>query len=442
MKIIDLTQEMTEALGRAPTAEELAMAQALYSRDPGPIEERMERFKNSGATSFMDKFYVGYGHPSIGDCGSTTLCFQGVSMLAAKAIQDSPLYSGQESSTRYIDFSSQPFIDPIGTQESHAHLERWREFYLKNLPRLIEAIKAKYPAAEDSDQKQLTTYRNTVKAKAFDIMRAFLPAGASTNLSWHSNLRQLRDKLTWLRHHPDAVIRQHAADIQLFLHERHPGSGFLKTYAETEAHAAEWSKYLLWKPDVIHRTTKMTTYFDEDSLAEYAELLKNRPYRAAQPPLITEVGMMRFDYVLDFASFRDLQRHRPGVNRIPLLTDKLGFHSWYLSQLTEEIEQEALALLEAQHIALDAICDDEVVRQYYIPMGYLVPCRMQFPLHSMLYMFELRTGQTVHPTARHATIEMYTLFHKAYPDIVAHVDLDDTNPFNMKRGTQTITEKT
>lgn len=442
MKILDLFEEMTKALGRPPTAEELAMAQALYSRDPGPIEERMERFKKSGATSFMDKFYVGYGHPSIGDCGSVTLCLEGVSMLFAKAIQDWPLYSGQEASTRYIDFSNQPFIDPIGTPESHAHLERWRAFYLRNLPRLIEAIKAKYPPPADADEKALTSYLNTVKAKAFDIMRAFLPAGASTNLSWHGNLRQIRDKLIWLRHHPDAVVREGAANIQAFLNERHSGSGFMKTYAETEVHAAQWSNELLWKPKVIHRTTKMTASFNDESLADYADLLKNRPYRAALPPLVAEVGTVRFDYVLDFASFRDLQRHRNGVNRIPLLTDKLGFHSWYLSQLTEEIEQEALALLESQRIALDVICDDEVVRQYYIPMGYLVPCRQQFPLHSTLYMFELRTGQTVHPTARHATIDMYTLFHEAYPNIVAHVDLDDTNPFNMKRGTQTITEKT
>ena len=38
-------------------------------------------------------------------------------MLVAKAIQDWPLYSGQESSTRYIDFQVQPFKNIIGTKE-------------------------------------------------------------------------------------------------------------------------------------------------------------------------------------------------------------------------------------------------------------------------------------------------------------------------------------
>jgi thymidylate synthase ThyX len=51
----------------------------------------------------METFYVGYGHASIADCGSTTIFIEGISILADKAIQDWQLYSGQETSTRYID---------------------------------------------------------------------------------------------------------------------------------------------------------------------------------------------------------------------------------------------------------------------------------------------------------------------------------------------------
>lgn len=443
MKIIDVERSMTDALGRAPNPEETAMVQALYSRDPGPMQERMERFKKEGgAISFMEKFYVGYGHPSIGDCGSTTLGLEGVSMLFAKAIQDWPLYNGQESSTRYIDFRHQPFIDPIGSEASHAHLERWRTFYLDALDKTIAAITEAYPAPAGADATTLATHQRTVKAKAFDIVRAFLPAGASTNLSWHGNLRQMRDHLVFLRHHPDPLVRDGAMQIQAFLHERHPGSGFMKTYEGTEVHAEAWSSHLLYNPAVINREITMKTYFDEDALAEYSCLLKNRPDRAALPPLVAEVGNIRFDYLLDYGSFRDLQRHRYGVNRIPLLTDRIGFHPWYLEQLTAEVERAALALCERQKADLDSFCSDPVIRQYYIPMGYMVPCRIQFPLHAMLYTFELRTGQTVHPTARQTAIDAYTLFHEAYPEIMVYVDLTETKDFNMKRGTQTITEKT
>ena len=96
-----------------------AMLQALHSRSIGGIKAHLEILRKKGADKFMETFYVGYGHKSIGDCGTCTIFIEGVSMLAAKAIQDWSLYSGQEASTRYIDFAKQPFVDPTGSKESN-----------------------------------------------------------------------------------------------------------------------------------------------------------------------------------------------------------------------------------------------------------------------------------------------------------------------------------
>ena len=101
--------------GALITPEAEAMLQALHSRSTGGLSSHLKKLQEKGPTNFMQNFYVGYGHKSIGDCGTTTLFIEGVSMLVAKAIQDWPLYSGQESSTRYIDFSQQPF-NPVGSQ--------------------------------------------------------------------------------------------------------------------------------------------------------------------------------------------------------------------------------------------------------------------------------------------------------------------------------------
>src|SRR3989338_7034678 len=90
--------------------EDLAMLQALYSRSGASVMEHLEKVKAAGSGKFMESYYIGYGHESIGDCGSTTIFIEGVSMFAAKAIQDNRLYNGQEASTRYIDFSRQPFV--------------------------------------------------------------------------------------------------------------------------------------------------------------------------------------------------------------------------------------------------------------------------------------------------------------------------------------------
>ncbi|MDP2594212.1 MAG: hypothetical protein Q8P36_02645, partial [bacterium] len=112
--------------GAVITPEAEAMLQALHSRSVGGIREHLKTLAEKGPEKFMQSFYVGYGHKSIGDCGTGTIFIEGVSMLVAKAIQDWLLYSGQEASTRYIDFSTQKFIDPIGSPESAGLLEAWR----------------------------------------------------------------------------------------------------------------------------------------------------------------------------------------------------------------------------------------------------------------------------------------------------------------------------
>ena len=52
------------------------------------------------AGKLHDRYVVGYGHRSIADCGQTALFVEGGSCILAKALQDTPLYWGQEGSTR------------------------------------------------------------------------------------------------------------------------------------------------------------------------------------------------------------------------------------------------------------------------------------------------------------------------------------------------------
>ena len=67
--------------------ETVAMLQSLYSRSPRSVLQHIDKAR-ANAASFMGDFYVGYGHKSIGDCGTTSIFIEGVSMLAAKAIQE------------------------------------------------------------------------------------------------------------------------------------------------------------------------------------------------------------------------------------------------------------------------------------------------------------------------------------------------------------------
>jgi len=348
--------------------EDTAMMQALYSRSQASVTEHVEKVKQSGSGKFMEKFYVGYGHKSIADCGSTTIFIEGVSMFVTKAIQDWPLYSGQESSTRYIDYSEQPIINPVGTDEAKEILEKWRKFYLSSLEPVREHIKRQYPRKPEEKE---SVYDKAVAARSFDIMRGFLPSGMTTQLSWHTNLRQAWDKLSLLRHHPLAEISFVAHSILEQLKEKYPNSFSHDLYDEQEEY---WKylgeKYTFYWPDYDYDGEfKAYTNIKREELEKYNDVLEKRPQKTNLPVFLGELGNVTFEYLLDFGSFRDLQRHRNGVCRMPLITDKYGFNQWYLDQLPDDLKAKAEQLIKEQRDAISKLECKEEDRQYYCHMG-------------------------------------------------------------------------
>jgi len=203
--------------------EDEAMLQALYSRSSEPSASHVEKVQNAGS-SFLKKFYVGYGHASIGQTASITFYLEGVSMLAAKAVQNSPLYNGQETSSRYVDYSkSSPklgafFVNGIPDSLENA-IESIRTFYAKLLEELPVYYKQLNPIQEGQNE---TTYNNAIKAKTFDVARGFLLAGSVTQLSWHTTLDNCRQNLDRLKAHPLREVRQLALEIQELAHQQFP----------------------------------------------------------------------------------------------------------------------------------------------------------------------------------------------------------------------------
>lgn len=426
--------------GALITPEAEAMLQALHSRSVGGIVEHLETLSQKGAEQFMSSFYVGYGHKSIGDCGSGTIFIEGVSMLTAKAIQDWQLYSGQESSTRYIDFSSQPFIDPVGSDKSKEVLEKWRTFYLKGMLPVQEKLKRQYPLKEGEDAG---VYKKAIDARAFDIMRGFLPSGASTNLAWHTNLRQAADKLMLLRHHPLQEVREVAESIDLALQEMFPSSFGHKHYEKTEEYNNDWmntENYFSKKDTSDFKLLRDSV--DHELLAEYRHILGSRPEKTELPRFIAECGTVQFEFLLDFGSFRDIQRHRAVTQRMPLVTTEHGFGKWYLEELPDDLRKEAVELLKQQEDALGALRISKEVAQYYIAMGYNIPNRITGNIPALVYLVELRATRFVHPTLRKRAIEMSDMLLKLYgkDGLVLHLD-SDPGRFDIARGTHDISSK-
>ncbi len=419
--------------------EDTAMMQALYSRSPKSVEEHVDKVKQSGSGKFMSTFYVGYGHASIADCGSTTIFIENISILADKAIQDWPLYSGQETSTRYIDMATRTIIDPLNNEISHGILKRWMDFYVSGQERLKPFLIEKYPRREEEDEN---VYLKAIAARGFDIMRGFLPAGITTQLSRHTNLRQAWDKLALLRHHPLPEMRTIADDILNKLKSKYENSFSHPLYPEQEEYRAETNKkYSFFAPENVDpKSFSFKHNIDREELKKYSEILESRPIKTNLPYFLGDLGSCIFEFVLDYGSFRDIQRHRSAIARMPLLTTKLGFQAWYLEQLPADLRHEALTLIEEQKQLIDNLPIEDEIKQYYIAMGFNVFCHITNPIPSAVYVTELRSNKTVHPSLRRIAHSMYHSLRENLPEIKLYCDLD-LDDWDVRRGLHDITNK-
>ena len=417
--------------------EDIAMLQALYSRDPGKVKDKIAKVKEAGPGKFMARYYVGYGHKSIGDCGTTTIFSEQISILAAKVIQDWPLYNGQESSTRYLDFSKMEIVNPIGTKAAGKIQEKWMKIYNESLEVVKAHLKQQHPCAEGENP---STHEKAINARAFDICRSLLPAGVTTMVAWHTNLRQSADHLKNMRHHPLNEIKEIAEDITESLKEKYPNS-FSHEKFDTEEKYMKLHQYeLSYAPYKKITSFKYTSRLDLAGLKKYKNILSERPKMTELPHQIRSYGDVVFEFPIDFGSYRDLQRHRSAVMPMPLLTTKIGFHPWYLEQFPKEYAKKIKAEIQGLAKEIQALKCSDFDRQYYIAMGFQVGLTIYSPLPSAIYISELRSGPMVHPTIRPIAQMMSDSLKKLIPYLATHAD-HSPDAFMLKRGLQDIVEK-
>lgn len=430
--------------------EDVAMLQALYSRSAESVDVHLEKVAKTGSGKFMESYYVGYNHKSIADCGSTTVFVEGVSLLAAKAIQDWPLYSGQETSTRYIDMSKQHIVDPINSAESQAILDRWMTFYMSKQEAVAEIVRQRHPRRPDEDEKR---YASAVKARTFDILRGFLPAGITTQLSWHTNLRQAGDHLTSLLTHPLQEMNTIGALIGQALGMTYPST--FNGHQSALSGVRSTSEQIAWEQEIGKDTYSATWLWSDQDDEEviltldnfnldypFPDYVRTRPRGCVLPHKLTECGQVQLDFLLDFGSWRDIQRQRNGVCLMPMLTGQHGFEPWYLDQFDAKLHAEAQWLIDFQHDEIQKLEVPPEIKQYYYALGFRVPTQLTYGLPALLYVLELRSSKTVHPSLRKKILKAVDEFRleDAFRDVALHADMDPDD-WTVRRGEQTITEK-
>lgn len=421
--------------------ESTAMLQAFYSRNHKPIEERLKDLDTDSIKESLKKYYIGYGHKSIGQCGSFTIFIEDVSLIAAKAIQDSKLYNGQETSTRYIDFSTKEmYYDFKNTTQ-----KRFLKFYEKNQEKVLLHVAEKYDLNLDNPIEL-----KTAKARSFDILRGFLPAGCKTQLSWHSTFANARERLVQLYFHPLNEVREIAKDILNACLKEFPYvfSGVskdilkFKNYYTKHANELNYCIYSDFYKERFRQLSECSNFnviehiTTDWGLNESAII--NRPKGMFLTRKASYNGYFRLEYILDYGSFRDIQRHRNCLQMLPVLTTELGFNSWYLDNLPDDIRKEAEELLESEKKEILEYKEyyDDIKLQYFIPIGYNVGCVMECDIPQLVYLSELRSSKTVHPTLRNIAKKM-SLVAEKYVPVYSDKSEDE---IDLRRGTQDIVE--
>jgi thymidylate synthase ThyX len=494
-------------LHNEPNAENSAMLQALYSRSAGSVNDHLSKLVQSGSSSFMKNYYVGYGHASIGSSGYCTLFLEGISMLAAKAVENSPLFNGQETSSRYIDFSKQNFYNPylitnpgLGAYVQQS-LDKLRAFYIKAQEPLKTHLRGKYPNMSGStdsveSDRLKAIYEKTISAKAFDILRGFLPAAATTNVAWTTSLRTAHEQTVLMLHHPLREVRVMASAIYVRLYRQYPSS-FVKEYSvdywqeefnkntntifnkelsfdefmekvkqfegndlfEYHSHldhfySVNQSRGITYKPfyyvvDHSFSESMMKIHGQQPESDDIRPMYwagdaypgrKKTEYLPLHSPARTR-SSVTFGMALDFGSFRDLQRHRAGYTSMPVIDGALGFQAWYMDQLPESLKGEADKVLrEVWKVAraIQAADPDDLNLQYVFPMGTYVKVNCDWSVAQAIYVAELRTGKTVHPTLRKPMQELARFLERNGHRVMADYDESD---WTTKRGKQDIVEK-
>lgn len=453
--------------------EALAMIQSLYSRDPASILYHLIEVSTKGPEAFMEQFYKGYNHKSIGDCGNILLAFEGISMLAAKAIQDTQQYDGQEASTRYMDFSDQVFLAPeksshlkilasspgqLDPTQAQSIQERWRQFYLKNLPIAHEYLMEQNPhdsfdyselLAEKPDLNTKLHWKKTLKARAFDQVRAFLPAGACTYVAWWTSISHADEHLSWLRCHVLSEVSEIALATEELLKKVYPSSFGRTIHSNREDYKKKWynNEYYL-EVDARFADFDCKAHHYMMLTEAYKEMVLTRPQGVSLPWQIGEAINVVWTDLIDFGSWRDQQRHRAVVQRMGLITAQYGFHEWYFENLPPAVAEEARALVDEQLAEIESLGLLKFDTQYLFPMGMKVPTRTQGSLSKIMYLIEIRCRGTVHPTlhanayklAKSLRSQLADIFNCSEELIPMYID-ENVGALSLKRGSQDITRK-
>lgn len=438
------------------------------------------------AQNFYDRILDGYGDDSIGELGGAHLAVENVSMLAAKAIEDSRIGgSPLEKSTRYIYFDQKVNGRFLFYQEPVLMTSAYRELYLDMCNHLFETYSHLVPSLtariEQSFPKEpaisKSAYTASLRAKVLDCLRGLLPASALTNIGIFGNGRFFETLLQKLNCHNLAEMQEIgkksyqelAKVIPSFIQRSHPSHRHFQAHSQfleaMHTNLREFAALRLNNVAPVSKTGVHLIDHDKDApakvggallfnytsmslheLQEYCRRLSkeelssllemacaSRENRRHKSPRALEHAAFTFEIIADFGVYRDLQRHRILTQERQLLSCDHGYYipPEIIGTDMEKQYKEAMERAQKTYERISSELPEEA--QYVVPMAFNIHWYFHVNLRSLQWICELRSQAAGHPTYRLIAQEMACQVSLALPQFERFFKFVDFDGYELGR---------
>lgn len=425
---------LTDPEGRLLPPTTQATVLAKYSRSPLPAREVLGTLSAEEADKFQGKWVIAYNHSSVAELASVPVCFEGVSIVASKFLENYPRMGFSEKSTRYQRFSRDSFVTPPGGPSTMREFAgRFYDAYDRLMPQMMRRA-AELMGKDPDDPKSLEAA--TVKARAFDNLRYLLPAGTGTSLGAVGNFRDFRYMIQDARASSNPEIRAlgegvHAAISQVapVMVEKAEPNDFEPAVRSLgplprlfDARSPSWyvevhRPHLMLEPRLAQKSFE-NVVIDRYGMSwsAFCKHMESRGRRAV--PKAFRTARIAFDIMMDYGAYRDLQRHRRCDQYPEPLTPNYGYlvpDDIAGSPMEPEYRSAMDSLASYQD---DSVVHDPDLMQYMVPLGYLHRTVFDMDLQELYYIAELRTQPQGHISYRRVAYEMVRKASEHYGDML------------------------
>lgn len=435
------------------------------------------------AEEFYDRVLVGYGDDSVAELAGAHIAVEQISNIATKVIEDSRLgFSPLEKSSRYVYFNQKVNGHYQYYRDNAVMSSRFADLYVQTLDSLFDTysklidpmvkyLTEKYPQGDTPDR----AYKFTIRAKACDTLRIFLPAATLTNMGMFGNGRAYEYLLTKMYAHPLVEMHNIAASMHEELNKAIPS--FVKRANPSDKYGGPTIKYISdtrnalsqlaqgftsnpvptdsvslvdFDPDaetkvlagIIYQHTQLPLdqlrmlvrlLSAEERKAILNECLGRRENRRHKPVRALENTYYTFDILGNYGIYRDLQRHRILTQERQNLTVKHGY-DMPRELVAAGFENEAKEMMKLAADTFNQIYEVLPLQaQYVVPFGYRIRWYMKMNLREVFHFTELRSVQQGHPDYRKIAQKMFLKVKEIHPTLAEYIKFVDMNDYDLER---------